>query len=210
LSASPFQALLDRLAAVLNRNVEQSERATQLARQLDGRVLGLTLEGTPVTLFFRLAEGRVAIDTRHDGATDASLAGTPLGLLSLAGPGAADRLRSAGIRISGDAEVAQRFQNLLQQAQPDFEEELSRVIGDVAAHQVANVARSLLDWGRKAADSFSMNVAEYLQEEGRDVPSRVELEEFLESVDHLREAADRFEARLTRLEAQRRRDASKE
>lgn len=204
MSAGPFHALLGQLATVLNRNVAQSDRATQLARQLEGRVLGLRLEGTPITLFFRLADGRVAIDTRHEGAADASLSGTPLGLLSLAGPGAADRMRSAGIRISGDAEVAQRFQGLLQQAQPDFEEELARVVGDVAAHQVANVARGLLDWGRKAADSFSMNVAEYLQEEGRDVPSRVELEEFLEAVDHLREAADRFEARVTRLEAQRR------
>ena len=41
-------------------------------------------------------------------------------------------------------------------------------------------------------------MAEYLQEEGRDVPTRVEVEEFLEAVDQLREAADRLEARLAR------------
>ena len=120
------------------------------------------------------------------------------------GPGAADRLRGSAIRIAGDAEVAQRFQELLQQAQPDFEEELAGVFGDVAAHQMANFARGFFDWGRKAADSLALNVAEYLQEEGRDVPTRVELEEFLEAVDHLREAADRVEARLSRLEARRR------
>ena len=204
MSANPLHALLGQLAAVLNRNVAQSTRATTLATQLDGRVLGLALEGTPVTLYFKVAAGRIAIDLGHEGEPDASLAGTPLSLLSMVGPGAADRMRSAGIRISGDAEVAQRFQNLLQQAQPDFEEELSRVVGDVAAHQLANFARGFFGWGRKAADSFSLNVAEYLQEEGRDVPTRVELEEFLEAVDHLREAADRVEARLAHLESQRR------
>jgi ubiquinone biosynthesis protein UbiJ len=47
-------------------------------------------------------------------------------------------------------------------------------------------------------------VAEYLQEEGRDVPARIEVEEFLEGVDELRDSTDRFEARLARLEAQRR------
>ena len=203
MGAAPVNALLGQLATVLNRNVAQSTRATSLAAQLDGRVLALALEGTPVTLYLKVGDGRIAIDTRHDGVADARLAGTPLSLLSLAGRGAADRMRSVGIRIEGDAEVAQRFQNLLQQAQPDFEEELSRVVGDVAAHQVANVARGIFDWGRKAADSFSQDVAEYLQEEGRDVPTRVELEEFLESVDHLREAADRLEARLARLESQR-------
>jgi ubiquinone biosynthesis accessory factor UbiJ len=203
LSANPFNVLLGQLATVLNRNVAQSNRAAALLAQLDGRVLGLTLEGTPVTLYFKVADGRIGIDTRREGATDASLSGTPLGLLSLVGSGAADRVRSAGIRIEGDAEVAQRFQSLLQQAQPDFEEELSRVVGDVAAHQVANLARGFLDWGRKAGDSFSLNVAEYLQEEGRDVPTRLELEEFFEAVDHLREAADRLDARLARLESQR-------
>ena len=204
MSADPLNALLGQLASVLNRNVALSARATTLAAQLEGRALALALEGTPVTLYFRIADGCITIDNRKEGAADASLAGTPLGLLSLVGRGAADRMHGAGIRIEGDADVAQRFQDLLQQAQPDFEEELSRVVGDVAAHQVANLARGVLDWGRKAADSFSQNVSEYLQEEGRDVPTRVELEEFLESVDHLREAADRLDARLAQLESQRR------
>ena len=186
---------------MLNRNVAQSERASALAQQLEARALSLVLEGTPVTLFFRVADGCIAIDTRDAGEADATLSGSPISLLSLVGPGAEDRLRGSSIRIAGDAEVAQRFRDLLQHAQPDFEEELSRVVGDVAAHQVANVCRGFFGWGRKAADSFSTNVAEYLQEEGRDVPTRVEVEEFLEAVDQLREATDRLDARLSRAES---------
>jgi ubiquinone biosynthesis protein UbiJ len=201
LSANPVNAVLDRLSTMLNRNVAQSERASALARQLEGRGLALVFEGTPLTFCFRVADGRIALDTRDAGEVDATLSGSPLSLLSLVGPGAEDRLRGSSIRIAGDAEVAQRFRELLQQAQPDFEEELSRVVGDVAAHQVANIARGLFSWGRKAADSFSTNVAEYLQEEGRDVPARVEVEEFLEAVDQLREATDRLDARLSRIES---------
>jgi len=201
LSASPLQPLLEKLAAVLNRNVAQSNRASALTVQLDGRTLSLVLEGTPLTLYFRVADGRIAIDSGQPGEADASLSGSPLALLSLAGPGAEDRLRGSAIRIAGDAEVAQRFRDLLQQAQPDFEEELSRMVGDVAAHRVAGLARGLFDWGRKAAGSLSTSVAEYLQEESRDLPTRIEVEEFLEAVDRLRESADRFEARLARLES---------
>lgn len=201
MSANPANVIFDRLSALLNRNVAQSERASALARQLDGRGLSLVFEGTSMAFFFRVAEGRVTLDTRNSGEVDATLSGSPLSLLSLVGPGAEDRLRGSSIRIAGDAEVAQRFRDLLQLAQPDFEEELSRVVGDVAAHQVANVVRNVFDWGRKAADSFSTNVAEYLQEEGRDVPSRVEVEEFLEAVDQLREATDRLDARLSRAES---------
>ena len=152
--------------------------------------------------------GQVRIDSARAGAADATLAGTPLALLALVGPGAEDRLRGSGIQIAGDAEIAQRFRELLQQAQPDFEEELSGIFGDLAAHQIANFARGLFDWGRKAADSLATNVAEYLQEEGRDVPTRVELDEFLESVDQLREAADRAEARLGHAESRVKQSAS--
>jgi ubiquinone biosynthesis protein UbiJ len=199
--------LLERLESVLNRNVAGSRRAQALARQLDGRVMSLTVEGTPFAFFFRADGGRLAIATRHDGPADASLSGTPIALLALAGPKAEGALRQGGVRIEGDAEVAQRFRDLLEQAQPDFEEELARVLGDVAARRFANVARGVLDWGRKAAGSFTGSVVEYLQEEGRDLPTRVEVDEFLDGVDRLRDDADRFEAKLSRFEAGRGRGA---
>ena len=192
--------LLDRLAELLNRNIADSRKAQALCRQLDGRVVSLTVEGTPLAFFFRAEGGRVSLAPNHDGATDASLSGTPVALLALAGPRAEGALRGGGVRIEGDAEVAQKFRELLEQARPDFEEELARVIGDVAARQVANLARGFLDWGRKAGDSLAVNVAEYLQEEGRDLPTRTEVEDFLAGVDRLRDDAERLEARLARLE----------
>ena len=199
--------LLERLESVLNRNVAGSRRAQALARQLDGRVMSLTVEGTPLAFYFRADGGRLAIATRHDGPADASLSGTPIALLALAGPKAEGALRQGGVRIEGDAEVAQKFRDLLEQAQPDFEEELARVLGDVAARRFANVARGVLDWGRKAAGSLTGSVVEYLQEEGRDLPTRVEVDEFLDGVDRLRDDTDRFEAKLSRLEASRGRSA---
>ena len=196
--------LLDRLAELLNRNIADSRKAQALCRQLDGRVVSLTVEGTPLAFFFRAEGGRVSLAPNHDGAADASLSGTPVALLALAGPRAEGALRGGGVRIEGDAEVAQKFRELLEQARPDFEEELARVIGDVGARRIANVARDLFGWGRKAAGSFAGSVVEYLQEEGRDVPTRVEVDEFLEGVDRLRDDTERLEARLARLEAARR------
>ncbi|HEY5807796.1 MAG TPA: hypothetical protein VIT67_07495, partial [Povalibacter sp.] len=95
------------------------------------------------------------------------------------------------------------FSELLKHARPDLEEELSRVIGDVAAHQVGNVARSVLAFGRRATDTFSQNIAEYLQEEGRDLPTRVEADEFIAGVDTLRDDVERVAARLSLLESRR-------
>ncbi len=55
----------------------------------------------------------------------------------------------------------------------------------------------------RAGRRFGENIAEYLQEESRALVNKTELEEFLRGVDELREASDRIEARLRRLERSR-------
>jgi ubiquinone biosynthesis accessory factor UbiJ len=191
------------LESILNRNIAASVAARQLCRQLQGKVLALQITGIPSSLpssiFFRSTGDAVSVVTRHDAAADAILSGTPLSLLRLAADRNLATLRSSGIHIEGSAETAQAFSELLGAARPDLEEELSRVIGDVAAHQVGNAARSLLAFGRRAADTLTQNVAEYLQEEGRDVPARAEAEEFYAGIDRLRDDVERLEARLALL-----------
>jgi len=104
------------------------------------------------------------------------------------------------VHISGDAEIAARYRELLELARPDWEEELSRLIGDLPARRVSVAAQAALWWARGFVRSTQANIAEYLQEESRALVSRPEVQEFLGQVDVLRETADRVEARIARLE----------
>jgi ubiquinone biosynthesis protein UbiJ len=194
---------LTALEALLNRNIAGSAAARSLCQRLDAKVMALHVEGLPLSIYFKSQDGRMALDTDHDGTPSAMLSGTPLSLLRLAGAQPEAALRAGAIHIQGDAEVAQAFSELLKHARPDLEEELSRVIGDTAAHQVGNVARSVIGFAQRATETFSQNVAEYLQEEGRDVPSRTEAEEFIAGVDALREDVDRLEAKIGMFERRR-------
>jgi ubiquinone biosynthesis protein UbiJ len=111
-------------------------------------------------------------------------------------------MRSGSVRIEGDAEVAQAFRDLLKAAQPDLEEELSRLTGDVAAHQMGNLARGAWQFGKRVGDTFLQNVSEFLQEESRDIVTRIEADEFVEAVDKLRDDVERTEAKLAHLQRQ--------
>jgi ubiquinone biosynthesis protein UbiJ len=196
--------LFQPIESLLNRNIAGSSQARALVERLAGRTLEVRVTATPLRIRFAVSAGRVTVATRGEAAPDAVIEGSPLSLASLAGPEPEDRVRQGSIRISGDAETAQSFQKLFKAARPDFEEELSRLVGDAAAHHLASAGRSMFDFGRRAADTLARNLGEYLTEESRDLPAGPELSAWLEQVDRLREDTDRLEARLARLERSRR------
>ncbi len=190
---APFEALL-------NRNIEGSAAARTLCQRLSTKVLALHVDGLPLNIYCKSLGERMELSTSYDGTPSATLSGTPLAFMRLIGPQPEAAIRGGSVHIQGDAEIAQTFSELMKHARPDLEEELSRVIGDVAAHQVGTAARSVLDFAQRAASTFAQNISEYLQEEGRDTPSRTEADEFISDVDRLRDDVERLEARIAEIE----------
>jgi ubiquinone biosynthesis accessory factor UbiJ len=195
--------LLRLLETMLNRRIAGSSRARALLAELDGRSMELRFAATPFRIRIASAAGELTARPAEDEAADAIIEGTPLSFLRVATGDAAKSIRAGGMDVKGDAEIAEGFRRLLDAARPDFEEELSRVTGDAAAHYLAGFARDAVAFGRRAGDTLARNSAEYLTEESRDLPARVEVEEFLEEVDRLREAVDRIEARVAAAERTR-------
>jgi ubiquinone biosynthesis accessory factor UbiJ len=186
--------------ALLNRCIDSSTQAALLARHLQGTSLQVDI-GEITRVRACAHHGRLALTTGDDTAADAVISGSPAALLQLLKGGARREPGQSAAQIRGDAEIANRYRELFMLAKPDPEEELSRWIGDFPARRLSQFARSVLGWARHARRTAGENIAEYLQEEGRDLVNTTELDEFLRGVDELRETADRIEARLARLEA---------
>jgi ubiquinone biosynthesis accessory factor UbiJ len=200
----PTPAWLAAVEALLNRGIEGSTRATALARRLDGTALRVDVEGF-AAVRASTAGGRLALIAADRSAephsaepNDAIVAGSPFALFQLARSGAHRTAFAAQVR--GDAETADLYRQLFALARPDPEEEMSRIIGDLPARRLSQLAKHTFGWLRKVRRTAGENIAEYLQEESRDLVNKPELDEFLQGVDALRETADRVEARLARLE----------
>jgi ubiquinone biosynthesis protein UbiJ len=195
-------ALLAPLESLLNRNIAASTPAREILRGLSGRAFAVEV-GTPAgapLLRLRLRAGALGLTLDDGEPADAAVRGTPFALAALLARRAQGEQGASGVAISGDAAVAEAFEKLLRFAQPDFEEELARLAGDVPAHYAGLAARAALDWLGKARVSLSRNVGEYLTEESRDLVARAELESFLADVDVLRDDVERAAARLALLE----------
>lgn len=167
---------------------------------LEGKVIAIHLRGLQLTCYMTVVDGRLAVTPTLDGEPDTTLAGTPLALLKAGLVKPRDGAAFSGdLEIRGDVETGRRFQAFFQGVDIDWEEHLSHLIGDVAAHQAGNLGRGLAQWGKTTGENLQQDVGEYLQEEGRHLPHPGEVESFLSAVDRLRNDADRLELRIQRL-----------
>jgi ubiquinone biosynthesis protein UbiJ len=192
-------AVREALGRRLNRLIDESTPAKDLARELEGSSFAVEVEGPAVRCVLVAHDGRVALSDDAQAPT-ASLRATPLDLLALARRNSVASLRSTSAEVRGDLQVAEKFADLLKFARPDFEEELARWIGDLAAHEVGRTARGFVAWLRRAGAALAMNSAEYLQEESRALPAALEAQSFYSDVERLRDDVERAAARLARLE----------
>ncbi len=186
---------------LLNRGLPRSPRARALCAELCGK--SLAIEARDLTRLRLRCNGATLEVVRDAAPADASLRGGALSLLGLLGGSPQALLQSGAVTMGGDTELAQKFHQLLVLLRPDAEEELSVLIGDVPAHQLARLARRGLDFARRAADTGLNNAAEYLGHERGHLVPRAEGEQFLRGVDAVREGVDRAAARLENIARRR-------
>lgn len=129
---------------------------------------------------------------------DVNLRGSLIGLARLVS-GNEHLPASARVEIAGDAELANRFARALRDFDPDWEEELSRYVGDIAAHLIGRTLRAARAWGDDARHRLAADMSEYLREEKHLLPNRDEVAAYVADVDRLRADADRLTARVEKL-----------
>ncbi len=195
----PLETLLRPLANILNRNIQEITPARELCEQLDGATIAVRVRDTSLAMYFRIDAEVITLSGKSATDPDVVIEGSLLTLARMAGTSGESAVRDGTLDLTGNAETAQAFEELLAYAKPDIEEQVSTLLGDVAAHHLGEIARGIGDWAQDARSTMGSNIREYLQEESRDLPSRYEVERFTQQVDSLRDGVARLEARLDRL-----------
>lgn len=105
------------------------------------------------------------------------------------------------IVFTGDSELASLLSNIARNVEWDIEEDLSKLIGDIAAHRVIDGLRGAVQWRDDAGERLTANIAEYLTEEKRAFIVAAELELLARANETLRDDVARLDARFNRLTA---------
>lgn len=105
----------------------------------------------------------------------------------------------AAALVEGNAHLATELSFVLRNLRWDAEEDLSRAVGDIAAHRIVQGATAFADWQKSAARNLAENVAEYLGEENPLVARRQDLAALGSEVAELCDKLSQLEKRIDKL-----------
>lgn len=194
---------------------EQLERAANLALdyapvtrmqlgKLRGKSFALELQRPHFPLLMEVSKRHVHFQSQWEGQVDVTVRGPAVALLKQINsndqtPGA---FMAQGIEIEGDQELAQHFMAILKDLDLDLESALGDLIGDMAAHQISEVARMGFGFLRNTAKAFLDQSRHLVVEERKLVVKRREFMRFEDDVSELRQDTERLQARLNKLKNQ--------
>lgn len=185
--------------AVVNHVLAREAWATDRLKPFAGRRVCVRIAPLP-DLHLAVAPSGLLESASRDAAPDLTVTLKPGALPGLLARD--DRLMREA-EISGDTDFAAALQFVFRNLRWDVEEDLSRVMGDAAAHRVAGAGRAFVAWQRDAAQRLGENVAEYLKEESQQLPRPGDVADFGRAVADARDAVERLDKRIARLEAKR-------
>ncbi len=103
------------------------------------------------------------------------------------------------IKIDGDTHLATEISKVLQNMRWDIEEDLSHLVGDIAASKIGEGSHKLYTNAKKQSVNLAEMLSEYWQEEKQILAKKRHVEQFNTDVDSLRSDAARLEKRLQKL-----------
>lgn len=186
------------LIAVLNHLLHGQPWLSSRLRPHAGRTVALDI--APLHASFAIGVDGTFIEAGKESAPETTLRLSAITALRLLRGETAAR---QSVRVDGDGDLAAVLNDVLSALRWDAEEDLSRVLGDTAAHRLVEVSRRLGAWPAAAVETLAANLSEYLVEEKPLIAGKGDLAQWTAEVDRLRDDVERLSKRIDRLATRR-------
>ncbi len=179
---------------VLQHLIAQNTWACSLLQPFAGKSVRITIAPVSSALVI-LEDGSLAM-AGETNIPDASINIAPSLLLRLLAKDEAAKLQ---IEISGDTHLATALAKVFSHLRWDYEDDLSKLVGDVPANKIGSFARGSVQTIKDTGLNIASMLSEYWQEEKPMLAKKRHVEQFNSEVDRLRSDVERFEKRLQKL-----------
>jgi ubiquinone biosynthesis protein UbiJ len=177
--------------AAINRLLRANAWALERLRPHAGKTALLSCP--PLSTRFTVLDSGELQPAVREAQPQVTITTTPGVLMRLA---ARDESAWSAAEVAGDVEFAAAIEYVRRNIAWDYEEDLSHLFGDIAAHRIGNAVRTLDGWGRAALTNVAASFAEYATYERPLVAAAPAVEAHNREVDEVRDQVARLEKRI--------------
>ena len=192
-------AFSETLSGAINQAAHSSAEVREILNHLEGKSIRFGLTDFNYEFVLSVEGNTVFIDTDRDEPEDLQVRTTIANLLKIATTSNLNPAKLEGVEIVGDVQLVQYLYSAFREIQFDWEEELSKRVGDIPARHLGNVVR----WGGSKASTLRSALFDKtrttLVDEQYLVPERSRVQTFIDEVDSVVADVDRLEKRVDRL-----------
>ena len=190
--------------AALNRALQHAPETQRELAELEDSVFGLQCTAPELEVFLQPSAEGLRLMGVYDGDVTTQVSGRASDFADLVtSTDPAATLINGNLALEGDSAPLLELQRILASLDMDWEAPLVDTLGDVAGHQLAQTLRAFAGWGNQASRSLARQMDEFIHEEARLTPPRLELEDFYRDVqdlgmrvERLQSLTERFRRRL--------------
>lgn len=185
----------------LNQYVNLDPEFKATLSQVTGKIVSIKLLPFMLSFQCEFTDGGIVVHADEHLLAQAKISGTPLQLLNaLFFKTARRQFFAADVIIEGDVELAKTIVDIFDRLEVDWEEQLSKLFGDVSAHYLSRSVHYAKGQMNQSCDNFVQNIKEYLHEEIAILPAREDMSMLFNDIDDLRMDVDRLAARILNLQ----------
>jgi ubiquinone biosynthesis protein UbiJ len=188
--------ILDSAEKMVNKVLSLDEEILASLAILAGKVFEIDVQNTDIRIFILPSGDGITLASEYEGKADVAIKGRPSALLGMI---TAEKVGAGDIEINGNVGLAQKFHSILKNMDVDWEEYLSHFVGDITAHNVGNFLRGMSRFAKATGKTIGLDISEYLRYEKEALLDKLELDEFIQTVDKLRNDVERLQKRVERL-----------
>lgn len=181
----------------VNKLQQLDASAQQRRKMLDGIIIGVTLKELNKPLYFVISRQQIDILSQYEGQTDCFIRLNISALKKLQNNHQLTHLiKTEQLEVEGDIKLVQQFAQLLTEMDIDWEEQLSRKVGDVLAHKFCYYSKQAQQGVSSMRQKSERHLAQFITEELKLAPSALEVAYFCDQVTDIAKQVKRLDERI--------------
>lgn len=193
--------MLSGLELAINQYLNLDPDTLARLGELEGKTIKIELTDWETEFFILPNKNGLQLFADHDSPADTTIKATLMALTRATLSGASSKDMFANkVAVRGDTHLGEQMREILTKIDIDWEEHLSKVVGDSVAHQLMRACKGAMEFVGSSTNKLIDMFKVYVHEEARIFPNQKEVDEFSKEVNEFRNGVERLEARIKRCE----------